>query len=122
LNEAIWVIGFDATSSEHFGLFNAISGSWAHEEELGAIGRLDACAGYGAPAKLAIEYVVKHLKSASEDRQSSASYYFANFSMGCGLDSILILMDSDKGINYHAIASPSSLDLTSHQINDVHSN
>jgi len=121
LTEAILVIGFDAASGDvRFGLFNVISGSWAHVEELEAIGRLGACADCGAPVKLAIEYVVEDLERASEDLLSSASYHFANSFMGCDLDSGSILTDSDMGSNYHDIASLSYLDLTSHQIIDGH--
>ena len=113
--------GFDATSAGvRFGLFNVISGSWVHVEELEAIERLDACAGCAAPVKLAIECAVEDQERASEDPLSSASYHFADSFMGCDLDSGSILTDSDMGSNYHDIASLSYLDLTSHQIIDAH--
>ena len=120
LTAAILVIGLDATSGDvHFGLFNVISGSWAHEEGLEAIGRLSACVDFGARVELATKYVVEHLERPSEHLLSSASYHFANFFMGCGLDSVSILMDSDMDSNYRDIACLSSPDLTSHQVIDV---
>lgn len=120
LTAAILVTGLDATSDDvRFGLFNVISGSWAHEEGLEAIERLGACADFGARVELATKYVVEHLERPSEHLLSSASYHFANFFMGCGLDSVPILMDSDIDSNYRDIACLSSPDLTSHQVIDV---
>ena len=111
------MIGLDAASGDvHFGLFSVISGSWAHVEGLGAIGRLGASADFGAPVELPTEYGVEHLERPSEHLLSFASYHFANFFMDCGLDSGSTLMDSDMDSNYHDIASLSPLDLTSNPV------
>ena len=115
------MIGFDVAFDDvRFVLFNVISGSWAHVEELEAVEMLGACADCGAPVKLVVAYVVEDLGRAFEDLLGSASYHFINSFKGCDLDSGSILTDSEMDSNYHDIASPSYPDLTCYQIINCH--